>query len=66
MCELIHGSAPEGAEASHLCEDNWLCVNPDHLLWETKIENIARRDARRRFENAISIDAGVVSKECPF
>lgn len=47
VCELIHGPAPEGHEASHLCLDAWCCVNPDHLLWETKKENIARRDARR-------------------
>lgn len=31
------------AEASHLCADSWLCINPDHLLPETKQQNMARR-----------------------
>lgn len=47
MCEQIHGPAPDTEtvrhEASHLCHSNWLCVNPDHLMWETKRQNIARR-----------------------
>jgi hypothetical protein len=65
MCELIHGPAPEGHEASHLCEDNWLCVSPDHLLWETKRENIARRNARWKDEDP-DVYAGVVTSVCPF
>lgn len=69
MCELIHGPAPEGHEASHLCGgDNWLCVSPDHLIWETHKENCARRSAdrmREAFEP--DLDArGVTSIECPF
>lgn len=68
MCELVHGPAPTPEhEASHLCEDNWLCVCPDHLLWETKRENMARQWARRRQELACDIDArGEVTTECPF
>ena len=31
------------AEASHLCADSYLCINPDHLLPETKRQNMARR-----------------------
>lgn len=31
------------AEASHLCSDSYLCINPDHLLPETKAQNMARR-----------------------
>lgn len=46
MLEMTHGPAPLGHEASHLCLDNWLCICPDHLCWETKKENIARRNAR--------------------
>ena len=69
VCELIHGPAPDrGYEASHLCEDNWLCVCPDHLLWETKKENMARQVARRRaaaLEPDIDV-RGVVTSECPF
>lgn len=69
MCEVIHGPAPTPEhEASHLCEDNWLCVCPDHLIWETKKENIARRTQRFRMRAQLEpeIDAGIVSEECPF
>lgn len=31
------------AEASHLCTDSWLCIAPDHLIPETKQQNMARR-----------------------
>lgn len=31
------------AEASHLCTVSWLCINPDHLVPETKQQNMARR-----------------------
>lgn len=38
-------------EASHTCDVS-LCCNPDHLRWETRVENecgqIARRRAARR------------------
>jgi hypothetical protein len=30
-------------EASHLCNHNW-CVNPNHLLWETREDNLSRRN----------------------
>lgn len=57
MCEVIHGPPPfEGAEASHLCDDNWLCISPDHLVWETKQENLKRRDAKLRDERAMDLD----------
>ena len=69
MCELIHGPAPSPEhEASHLCEDNWLCICPDHLIWETKRENMARMWARRREEMQCDINAGEPANpmECPF
>lgn len=45
MTEIFHG--PIGThEASHLCEDNWMCINPDHLVPETHLDNIRRRDGR--------------------
>lgn len=49
MCEQVHGPAP-GPEydASHLCEDEYLCICPDHVLWETKRENLMRREVKRR------------------
>jgi hypothetical protein len=44
MCELVHGPAPTPEhEASHLCTDEWLCICPDHLAWETRVENEARK-----------------------
>lgn len=50
MCELMHGPAPTPEhEASHLCIDNWLCIHPWHMIWETKKENIARRNSRFGF-----------------
>ena len=69
MCEQVHGPAPGPEyEASHLCLDNWLCLCPDHVLWETKKENAARLTARRRAE-MLEIDydtRGEVVSECPF
>lgn len=55
MCEIIHGPPFDGAEASHLCDGNWLCCNPDHLIWESKQENLKRRDARMRDERAMDL-----------
>lgn len=69
MCVIIHGEPPTPQhEASHLCDDNWLCLCPDHLLWETKRENLARRDAKRRGE-MLEPDfdtRGEITVECPF
>lgn len=65
MCELIHGPAPLGHEASHLCVDEWCCVCPDHLMWETHIENCARRGVRDTFEPAFD-EPGTVYAEPQF
>lgn len=64
MCEIIHGPAP-GPEydASHLCRDNILCICPDHVLWETKRENQARR---WREQDPDIETRGMVVEECPF
>lgn len=49
MLEIVEGPPPTPEhEASHLCYSNWLCICPDHLLWETKRQNMARQWARRR------------------
>lgn len=77
MCEQIHGPAPTPEhEASHLCLDNWLCICPDHLIWETKKENIARRTARWRTDQQANPDhdpdidmpgvLATVDEEAPF
>jgi len=39
--ELAYGRVPEGKEISHFCLQEW-CVNPDHLLAETHLENMQR------------------------
>lgn len=67
MLQEINGSpiAPE-LEASHLCEDNWLCINPDHLIDETKRENLDRRNARKRLEPPEIFERGIISNICPF
>jgi hypothetical protein len=33
-------------QASHTC-NNKICVNPDHLLWETPVENMGRKSPER-------------------
>lgn len=43
--ELSGRPRPEGLVASHTCvPPNPACVNPDHLVWETQAENLARRE----------------------
>jgi hypothetical protein len=64
MCEVIHGPPPDGAEASHLCDENWCCVNPDHLIWESKQENLKRRDARLRDERAMDLTIPMPKWSC--
>ncbi len=42
---LMLGLEPnDGLTASHLCQGNWLCINPDHLVAESLQDNIKRRD----------------------
>lgn len=41
--ELTGRPWPKGMEVSHIC-NNRACVNPDHMLWETHSENLARRE----------------------
>lgn len=53
MCEIFHGPPPTPLhEASHLCLDNWLCIHPWHIIWETKKENMARRWRHYRDQEA--------------
>lgn len=63
-------------EASHLCRDEYLCVNPDHAVSESKQRNLQRRDGLwpplpARVECDLDADiawppAGIVSDVCPF
>lgn len=39
--EILVGLAPAGLEPDHLCRVR-LCVNPDHIEWVTKAENVRR------------------------
>lgn len=68
MCREIHGEPPTPMhEASHLCNDEYLCICPDHLIWETRKENMARHWIRRRAEAVADIhERGEVTTECPF
>lgn len=47
MCEAVHGAAPaEGMDAAHSCGNGHLgCMNPTHLRWATRKQNI--EDMRR-------------------
>lgn len=41
MCEHKHGPCPKGMETLHICKRGHLgCVNPNHLKWGTKSENM--------------------------
>lgn len=50
VCTLAHGAPPfPGAEARHSCGNGHLgCVNPNHLLWGSRRENIDDREAHGR------------------
>lgn len=43
-CELAGRYCPDDLEHSHLCASR-NCVNPDHIVFETHRENMARRAA---------------------
>lgn len=40
VCEQAHGPAPAKHDAAHSC-GNKLCVNPQHLSWKCRAENLA-------------------------
>lgn len=43
-CEHLHGPRPDGLQAAHRCGIP-SCVNPHHLRWATRRENLADRIA---------------------
>lgn len=50
MCIEAHGEPPSPEyEAAHSCGNGHLgCVNPKHLRWKTKLENLAERERVRK------------------
>lgn len=40
VCALAHGEPQPGQEAAHSCSTK-LCINPKHLSWKNRIENMA-------------------------
>lgn len=57
ICEAMNGPRPKGEEASHLC-GNKRCVEPTHLIWETPIENNARKSYQSKHNSAIAGEEG--------
>lgn len=48
-CELAHGPRPSAQhEVAHSC-DNPPCVNPRHLRWATRLENVKDCQERNRW-----------------
>lgn len=39
VCRLAHGEPFENSDAAHSCGNRW-CVNPGHLRWATRYENV--------------------------
>lgn len=54
VCKKTHGTRPEGMDAAHKC-GNRGCINPKHIRWKTRSENLAERDehgTHQKGENA--------------
>lgn len=41
FCEEVKGPCPDGLQHSHTC-NNSMCVNPEHVVYETVEQNRAR------------------------
>ena len=52
--ELYVGPIPPGMKILHTC-DNPLCVNPNHLVVGTQLDNIKDRDMKGRQRNRFSV-----------
>lgn len=51
--EMTKGEIPDGQVVRHTC-DNLLCLNPEHLILGTQLENIKDRSDRGRTSNHVS------------
>lgn len=68
------GPLPAEHNASHLCDESWLCVNPDHLIGEPFKVNNDRRWGKHaplpahieRVDDDPDWRAGVPADACPF
>jgi hypothetical protein len=56
MCELAYGPPPDKYVAAHSCNNGHLgCVNPNHLSWKTKSEDMKDRLKTGQIFNKLSI-----------
>lgn len=53
--EHHYGAIPDGFEVMHTC-DNPKCINPDHLLAGTHVDNMADQMRKRRRKTQLSIE----------
>lgn len=65
ICELIHGEAPsENHEAAFLCANGrGGCVNPRHLAWRSRTENIQIKVAESRSARGAQMPKAKLSEQ---
>jgi hypothetical protein len=58
MWELHHGPVPDGQVVRHTCKSNPGCINPDHLLIGTPMQNVHDSIEQGTFRVPIGIENG--------